>query len=180
MRDAVMVGLAAALLSIAAPALAGPPNYEMSEEGWKASEAMERGDMATAVPAYLAAAAKGDSGAQMTLGGLYQLGQGVPQDYGLARRYLMLAADAGWGEAMNNLGVMVWKGQGAPADRIEGLKWLLLSVRHMEARHDEASTPLSMPEGNVAKYRARMTPRQIAEAERRASAWKASDTDPSR
>lgn len=94
----------------------------------------------------------------------------------MARHYLTQAADSGWGEAMNNLGVMIWKGQGARPDRIEGLKWLLLSVRYMTAAHDEESTPLATPEGNVKKYRARMTAREIAEAERRAVIWRPKDT----
>ncbi|WP_395622456.1 tetratricopeptide repeat protein [Sphingomonas daechungensis] len=175
MRVAFMVGLTAALLAVAAPAQSGPPNYEMSEENRAASDAMERGDMANAVPAFLAAATKGDSGAQLVLGGLYQWGQGVPRDYALARRYLTSAADAGWGEAMNNLGVMAWEGQGEPPDRIEALKWLLLSVRYMTASHDEESTPIAMPHGNLKKYRAKMTADEIAEAERRASAWRPTD-----
>lgn len=143
----------------------------MSEQHRVAIEAMDKGDLATAVPAFLSAAAKGDSGAQLVLGGLYQAGQGVPRDYNLARRYLAQAANAGWGEAMNNLGVMVWEGQGERPNRVEGLKWLLLSARYMAARHDEESTPIAMPKGNIRKYRSRMTAKQIAEAERRASAW---------
>lgn len=160
-----------ALVCFASSALAGPPDYEMSEQKKVASDAMDKGDMATAVPAFLSAAAEGDSGAQMVLGGLYQLGQGVPRNYSLARHYLTLAANAGWGEAMNNLGVLVWEGRGERPNRIEGLKWLLLSVRYMTARHDEQSTPIAMPERNIRKYRSRMTAKQITQAERRASAW---------
>lgn len=59
MRHAFTVGLAAALLALAGPALSGPPNYKISEEHRRASEAMVRGDMAAAAPAFRSLADRG-------------------------------------------------------------------------------------------------------------------------
>jgi hypothetical protein len=55
-----------------------------------------------------------------SLGTLYAVGQGVPQDYGKASEWFHRAADAGNTDAMYNLGVLYRDGKGRRQGRWEG------------------------------------------------------------
>ncbi|MBF0141426.1 MAG: sel1 repeat family protein [Magnetococcales bacterium] len=70
------------------------------------------------------AADQGDAAAQSKLGGLYYLGQGVPQDYKKAAKWLHIAAAQGNVEAQGQLGMMYHEGQGVPHDNAEAEKFL--------------------------------------------------------
>ncbi len=105
-------------LSLAAPVLAGPWEDGMA--------AYKRGDYAEAVKYYRLAAEQGNENAQNNLGGMYEKGQGVPQDYVEAHKWLNLA----------------------------GAKGLEVAIANRE---------------RVAR---KMTPAQIAEAQRLAREWK--------
>ncbi len=60
----------------------------------------------------------------MYLAGLmFDRGDGVPQDYGEAFRWYVLAAEAGQPGAMNSLGVMYALGHGVSQDHSEAIKW---------------------------------------------------------
>jgi TPR repeat protein len=89
-------------------------------------------------------------------GGMYEQGRGVPQDYAEAVRWYRKAADQGWTRAQVNLGVMYEQGQGVPQDYALAHMWYNLAAA----------------QGNkdAAKWRdelaAKMTPAQIAEAQR--------------
>jgi TPR repeat protein len=61
-------------------------------------------------------AERGDANAMSALGGSYQEGFGVPQDYGTARGWYEKAADKGNAVAMNNLGLLHQNGWGVPQD----------------------------------------------------------------
>ncbi len=81
------IALAVALLvSLAAPAWAG------FDEGLAA---YERGDYETAVREFKSLAEQGNALAQSILGGMYDEGQGVPQDYAEAVRWYRRAAEQG-------------------------------------------------------------------------------------
>ncbi len=149
-------------------AIAGPPNYEMSEAYSAGSDAFRRNDLTTATPLIRKAAEAGDSGAQMMLGGLYQWGQGVPKDYREAHKWLSLASDQGWGEAMNNLGMMYRRGTGVPTDYVSALKWLLLAQERVSEPHDM----VQMLADNIITLKAVMTNKQIGKAKRKAASWK--------
>lgn len=60
-----------------------------------ADAAYDRKDYATALRAYQSLAARGDAAAQFTLGLMYDLGRGVPQDYVTAHMWFNLAAARG-------------------------------------------------------------------------------------
>ena len=77
-------------------------------------DAYERGDHDTALKEWRPLADQGDVKAQFNLGVMYQLGQGVPQDYAEAAKWYRLAADQGFAPAKFNLASMYIKGQGVP------------------------------------------------------------------
>ncbi len=61
-------------------------------------------------------AEQGDADAQYRLGGWYELGFGLSQDYREAVRWYRAAAEQGYSEAQYNLGMMYNKGTGVPQD----------------------------------------------------------------
>jgi TPR repeat protein len=54
---------------------------------------------------------------------MFDLGEGVPQDYKEAFRWYVLAAAAGQRGAMNSLGLMYALGHGVSQDHAEAMKW---------------------------------------------------------
>jgi localization factor PodJL len=68
-------------------------------------------------------AALGHPPAQLQLGELYKLGQGVEQDAAQARIWYLRAAEGGNVLAMHRVGVMAARGQGGPADLPAAITW---------------------------------------------------------
>ena len=66
--------------------------------------------------------------AQFKLGGLYEYGHGVPQDFEEAVRWYRLAAEQGLAFAQVNLGLMYEGGRGVPLDLQEAAKWHRLAA----------------------------------------------------
>ncbi|MCH8172945.1 MAG: sel1 repeat family protein [Proteobacteria bacterium] len=116
---------------------------------------------AEAVRWYRLAADQGYDKAQYNLGVMYLNGQGVPQDYAEAMRWYCLAADQGLTEAQYNLGVMYTKGEGVPKNYIIAYMWFNLAAT--QGQVDAAYNK------NVLKER--LTPEQIAEAQRLSQKW---------
>jgi len=141
-------GILFVLLGLAGPAVAGP-----LEEG---VEAVVRGDYATALQLLRPLAEKGDPEAQINLGNMYFDGNGVPQDNGESVKWYLLAADQGSADAQIALGFLYEYGEAVPQDYVQAHKWF-----------DLAGSGL---------YRdtlaAKMTPAQIAEAQKLAREWK--------
>ena len=54
---------------------------------------------------------------------MYANGKGVPQDYAEAAKWYRKAAEQGYADAQNNLGMMYVNGQGVPQDYAEAAKW---------------------------------------------------------
>ncbi len=69
------------------------------------------------------AAALGHPPAQLQLGELYKLGQGVPQDPAQARAWYERSANGGNVLAMHRIGVMAARGQGGPVDQTAAVSW---------------------------------------------------------
>jgi TPR repeat protein len=114
------------------------------------------------------AAAKGNASAIGLLGLLYSLGQGVPQDNAEALKWFKLAADKGISNSQLNLGLMYEHGRGVSQDYVLAHMWFnLVSV----------NTTTSQIRGIALAGRdavaAKMTPNQIAEAQRLARVWMA-------
>ena len=112
-------------------------------------------------------AAEGDAYTQFMLGLVYDQGQGGPQDYVQAVAWYRKAADQGNADAQYNLGNRYYNGQGVPQDYIQAHMWFNLSASRYTDPTDRAGAVK-----NRDMVSAKMTPAQIAEAQRLASAWK--------
>ncbi len=125
-------------------------------------EADDRGDYATILKKVRPLAEQGDADAQFVLGTMYLRGRGVPQDYNEAVRWYRLAAAQGFTMAQYNLGVSYAKGRGVPEDYVQAHMWFSLAAAQ---GHELARTA----RGILAK---KVTPAQLAEAQRLAREWK--------
>lgn len=111
----VAVGvLMAALMGGGAPASA---EETLLEQAYAADLADGRGDRDMVAALYREAAMAGDGVAHLRLGYFYETGDGVPQDYGLARQHYRAARDAGLVEAHLRLALCHLEGWGGPVDR---------------------------------------------------------------
>jgi len=119
-------------------------------------------DSTEAVNWFMKAAAQGYAKAQFELGVLYADGKGVPRDVAEAVKWYMKAAAQGYADAQNNLGVMYANGKGVPRDHLEAMKWYSLSAAYGS----------KLAAKNRAALQGVLTEQQIAEAERRATAFK--------
>lgn len=175
--------------------LAGPAAVAGPFEDAKA--AFERGDAVTAFNLFKPLAEEGDAGAQFWVGQMYDLGRGAPQNLAQASLWYRRAAEQGNVMAQHNLGHMYETGEGTKAseyslsaaaswyrraaerdykpsqanlgalyaagrgvrrDFVEAYMWMLLAG--------------SIAENNREALAKRMTPQQIATAERQAKEWK--------
>jgi hypothetical protein len=75
------------------------------------------------------AAEAGNADAQTSLGGMYDLGWGVPQNYAEAMKWFRKAAEQGNADAETSLGGMYEWGKGVPQDKAEAAKWYVLAVK---------------------------------------------------
>ncbi len=124
-------------------------------------------DYAEAARWYRKAAEQGHARAQHDLGVMYGEGQGVPQDYARAVKWFRKAAEQGYAYAQSNLGVMYGIGQGVPRDYVLAHMWFNLAVSKFppgEARDRAVKNSDTAAE--------RMTPAQIAKAQKLAREWK--------
>jgi len=135
-------------LAICGSARAGP--YE------DADAAYQRRDFATALRLMRPLAEEGNAEAQINLGNMYFDGNGVPQDYREGVKWYQLAADKGSADAQIALGFLYEYGDAVPQDYVQAHKWFDLAGS-------------SSYRDTVA---AKMTPEQIAEAEKLAREWK--------
>ena len=72
----------------------------------------------------LAQAERGSLDAQYKLGHIYSRGDGLPQDYALARAWFEKAAELGSTEAMHSLASMQSAGEGVPPDDARAAQWI--------------------------------------------------------
>jgi TPR repeat protein len=119
------------------------------------------------------AAEQGNLQAQINLGALYRDGQGVLQDYAEAAKWYRLAAEQGAASAQFNLGAMYADGHGVPQDYVLAHMWFNLAAAQsdMNFKGVEAQTNKYAFQQRDA-VAAKMTPDQIAEAQRLAREWK--------
>ena len=110
------------------------------------------------------AAGQGSSDAALNLGGMYDSGEGVEQDYKQAVSWWTKAAEKGHAVAQNNLGLMYAQGLGVNQDYVEAYKWFTLSSMGGE---ESALSGLGTAESL-------MTEEEIAEAKELVNDWKSS------
>ncbi len=125
-------------------------------------EAYRRGDYATALRIFRQLADQGNADAQCSLGLMYGFGNGVTQDYAAALKWYHKAADQGYADAQLNLGLLYTRGKGVTHDIVQAHMWYTLAA----ASGDRSAGALR---DALAK---KMTPAQIAEAQKLAREWK--------
>jgi TPR repeat protein len=123
-------------------------------------------DYGEAAKGYRKAADLGLADAQVNLGFLYNGGQGVPKDGAEAAKWYRRAAEQGHAMAQFNLGLMYAKGQGIAKDDVQAHLWLTLAVRGASSYLREEWT------GARDAVAGRMTPAQLADAEKLEKEWK--------
>ena len=115
-----------------------------------------------AVKWFRLAAEQGHNSAQVSLGAMYANGRGVPQDDREAVKWYRVAAEQGDASAQFKLSAMYLLGRGVPQDYVQAHMWLNLAGANGK--------------GEAAKLRdelaEKMTPQQLAEAQRLAGQWK--------
>lgn len=127
--------------------------------------AFGRHDYVRAASLLLAEAERGSPVAQTYLGYMYQYGLGVPQDYVLATSWLHQAAQQGEPTGQFLLGLLFDKGYGVPQDWLEAEVWLNLAAAHAGPGQQDY---FARVRDAVAQ---KLTLNQLAETQRRASAW---------
>ena len=114
------------------------------------------------------AAEQGQWQAQSNLGEMYENGRGVPQDYVQAVAWYRKAAEQGYVRPQHSLASMYANGEGVPQDYVAAHKWYILAA---------SRTLVPTSQKRYAELRdltaKRMTPQQIAEAQRLANEWQA-------
>lgn len=136
-----------------------------------AAGAYERKDYATAVGIWRPLAEQGNAEAQTLLGAMYWSGDGVPRDHHEAAKWYLRAAEQGYARAQNDIGFMYGFGEGIPPhDDVQAYKWISLAIMRYTSKNQNR---LDQAVRDLATLRARMTPGQIAEAERLIQKWEA-------
>ncbi len=165
MRGATML-LALVVVLVAVPACTGLQAGKDAKAGEKTKagkEPIDRGDYATALKEWRPLAEQGEARAQTNLGVMYRLGEGVPQDNTEAVRWYRRAAEQGHTKAQFKLCAMYFMGRGVPQDDVQAHMWLNLAA----APGHELARKIR---DNLAE---KMTPAQLADAQRLAREWKA-------
>ena len=118
--------------------------------------AYEKKDFGTAFKKFNMAASQHKSKAQFYVGYMYDSGQGVVQDYAEAARWYRLAAAQGDSDAQWYLGNMYFSGQGILQNYTMAHKWFNLSAINGDSDAIQLRNAVA----------AKMTPQQIAEAQK--------------
>jgi TPR repeat protein len=162
----MIVSTLIALLLVASPVVA---QASLEADMRDAAAAYEQKDMTTAARLWKIWADKGNAEARTLLGAMHWSGEGVPRDHKEAARLYLLAANQGYARAQNDIGFMLGFEGNAPHDDVEAYKWISLAIEGYTARNQDR---LDQAKKDLATLARRMTPGEIAEAERRAKAWK--------
>ena len=123
------------------------------------------GQSAADIAALRVRADAGDADAQSSLGLMCAIGRGVPKDYTQSVSWYRKAAEQGNALAQYNLGANYEFGDGVPQDFVSAHLYYNLA----------ASRSVGVDQKTFAVFRdrvaAKMTPQQIADAQKRASEW---------
>jgi TPR repeat protein len=111
---------------------------------------------------------QGDATAQFYLGLMYAEGRGVPQNYAEAAKWYRLAAERGDATAQYNLALFLAKGEVGAADNASAYFWFNLAA----ARFPNGDPRRSAAAAQRDLMASRMTPGELAAAQRWAREWK--------
>lgn len=132
----------------------------------KGTAAYKRGDFATALNEFLAAAKNGEARAEFSLGLMHLRGQGVKRSNAKAMDWLRKAAERGDGEARMVLGDLYGRGQPPQRDYVKSLMWFELALVKIRGPKRNLTFRLR------AATKAEMTDEQIARAKRMVREWR--------
>jgi len=114
------------------------------------------------------AAETGNVTAQLIMGARYNEGRGVPKDPTEAVKWFEKAANKGAAYGLFNLGLMYAGGSGIPEDKVQSFKWFTLAAAVFPAPSKQRDEAIY----NANQVAAKMTPPEVAEAQRLAKEWK--------
>ena len=129
-------------------------------EDWDdAVAAYDAGDYQKAFRLFKPLAEQGDTWSQSNLGLMYANGEGVPKDDAKAAHWTRKAAEQGYVIAQSNLGIIYATGEGVPENNVKAYAWCSIAATqgHKKAKN------------NKRIIKKRMTPAQIAEAQKLSS-----------
>jgi hypothetical protein len=122
---------------------------------------------------YRKSADHGSAAAQRVVGDFYRTGRGVPTDSAEAARWYRRAADGDDLRGQYQLGTLYFDGTGVARDYVSAYVWFTIAA---------GQTPLIDNRKELIELRniaaARMTPEQVAEAQRRVAVWKPIKSEP--
>jgi hypothetical protein len=121
-------------------------------------------DFSSALVQFRKAADQGDALAQVSLGMMYDKGQGVPQDYGEASKWYRKAAEQGNAHSQFALSRMYEAGLGVPQNYVQAHMWMNLAVLRFDADHGAEQRDDAIKHRN--RLASLMGPAQVAEAHR--------------
>jgi TPR repeat protein len=150
------------ILALALPACGPSTDLETGKEAY------DRGDHATAMTKLRPLAEQGNADAQVKVGLMYGYGEGVTQDHVEAAKWYRRAAEQGHAFGQSLLGYMYEDGQGVPLDYVQAHMWFNLAAARALAQGENRDAAVWLRDNVEAK----MTPDQIAEAQRLAREWK--------
>jgi TPR repeat protein len=145
-----------------------PSEAKKPSEDKKQSESEKPSDDGATATVRLAAE-QGQADAQFAMGRRYEVGQGVPQNYFEAIKWYRLAAEQGHAKAQYNLGSMYREGRGVPPDFVQAYVWFSLAASGFPTSDAESRNSASQ---NRELMALRLTPAQLAEAQRLEREWK--------
>jgi hypothetical protein len=119
-------------------------------------------DLAEAMRWYNKAAEQNYADSEYNLGNMYELGEGVKQDFSKAAAWYRKAADQGYVPAESALGTLYAAGTGVQPDRVQAYFWYTLAANGKDDTAKRRMTAL----------KARLTPEQLASAEKMAKDFK--------
>ncbi len=193
-RRSSVLRLLAGVVLVAALSACGAPPAAFNE----GKAAYIAGDYATALEELLPFAEQGHAGAQLFLGVMYGKGWGVPQDYAAATKWFRKSAEQGNALAQGLLGAMYYESKGVTQNYAEALNWYRKSAEQgvalaqlglgimyagskgvtqdYVAAHMWFSLAAELGNEDAKSFRdiiaKKMTPAQIAEADRLSREWK--------
>jgi TPR repeat protein len=129
-------------------------------------------DPAAALAWYRKAAAQGQAAAQSSVGLAYLVGKNVPADNTAAAMWITKAADQGDSTAQAVLANLYRNGKAVPQDYVQSHKWFNLAASRTADVPGLDPNPLRVELVKLRdKVAAKMTPAQIAEAQKLATEW---------
>jgi TPR repeat protein len=104
---------------------------------------------------------QGDPLAEFSIGLMYQQGLGVDKSATEAAAHFQQAADQGYSKAQGNLGILYAQGEGVAQDSVQAYVWLTLAA--------SGGDPAMLQDRDLVARK--MTPAQLADAQKRAAEW---------